>query len=165
MAFYSFLLSFPHLIGTFRINIYMALKCTSITALEVTGSDYPDVNGIYYPFEDTLDIFPEGDIWVKNNVNDLIRIINSSGSSWSVAYRTGLGPQNAPLFFKDGSTDCPQLGQYTVGDFGEGYTEPTVSEYIVPVVEDVVDVRNNKYTTSTEAGAVRFRRLIGLGYV
>jgi hypothetical protein len=37
----------------------------------------------------------------------------------------------------------------------------TVSE----ALSDPITVRNNKYATATEAGAVRFRRLVSLGYI
>jgi len=108
----------------------MALECTSIEALEVTGSDYPGVNGIYYPFEDAGGEMGIGDIWAKNDVNDTIRIVNPGGSGWAIA-QTGLGPSNAPLFTLSGSTSCPALGQYNVGAFGEGFIAPIVSEYIL----------------------------------
>ena len=145
----------------------MALECTSIAALQVTGSDYPDVNGIYYPLEDTLNQTQRGDIWVKNNINDLIRIVNPGGSSWSVAYRTGLGPTNAPLFYKDGATNCPQLGQYTVGFFGGGYTEPTVSEYVpAPSLPTFgLPAESVALITSRFGSVANFLRLRNLGQV
>jgi hypothetical protein len=34
-----------------------------------------------------------------------------------------------------------------------------------PTPTDPITLRNNKYATATESGAVRFRRLVSLGYV
>ena len=138
--------------------------CTSYAALEVTGSTYPGVNGIYYPVASNISCPSpnEHDIWCKNDVNDLIRILKPSCNSWNITYRTGLGPQNAPLFFYSATSVCPPLGTWVVGAFGSG-PAPTVAQYI-PVINPI-DARNNKYATATESGANRFRRLHALGYV
>ena len=134
--------------------------CTSYAALQVTGSTYPDVDGIYYAV--AAGGAANKDVWCKNDVNDLIRIINASGSVWAISYRMGIGPSNAPLFFATSDATCPPLGEYAVGAFGSG-PAPTVSEYIPAI--NPIDARNAKYATATEAGSARFRRLFALGYV
>lgn len=65
---------------------------------------------------------------------------------------------------------CPQsipgLGDsnWAIYDLGS-YPVPTSITVYNPVTLTNIDIRNAKYTTTTEAGSARFRRLLALGYV
>lgn len=63
------------------------------------------------------------------------------------------------------STDCPVGLTWELMPFGSPTPPaPTVTAGSAPVV-DPIAARNAKYSTATESGSARFRRLVSLGYV
>ena len=117
-----------------------------VSGLDVYNEVNPNGN---YSYSEIVDGKPK----YINSSNDFIQW---NGDNWSIVFSN-----DDTLFYSEEDVAYPWLVTNWTASNGSG--NPVVTE--IPATVDPITERDNKYATATEAGAVRFRRLVGLGYV
>lgn len=157
-------------------------ECTEYIQIIVSGAEGNEavVNGTYIPAPGVAGVGTrDNTVFTKDGLNSYPRIDVSGSDPGQWFIYAGYPFPTASTYYAPpgsyGESDCPVGFEWTVGFFGSAPV-PTVTGVGQPPIilggsggggdlSDPITNRNDKYSTATEAGAVRFRRLVNLGYV
>jgi hypothetical protein len=166
--------------GTPIFNLVAYNKSNIVVSGIVVEEGQTDLNGTYIlgAYEGELSQVAE-----SGTINDRPVYYKLNGSEsfedWSQVYWRGdgwtiyspEGEEDSDEFISNSNVYYPVDAEDWEKAGGGNYDESSVpvitfaSTEPEPESSDAISDRNNKYTTATEAGAMRFRRLVGLGYV